>query len=475
MSSTSSSPPASNAVQPYRMHVSQKYLDLTRQKLELTRLPREPRNVARNFDDGVSKQDFESLLDHWQERYDWRKQESLYNDLLPQSRVPINGTRLHFVHQRSESVTAIPLLFIHGWPESFIAVSKIINALCTPEIAPGHGHEGSPAFHVVAPSIPGFAFSDPVPEAGNNMHATAEIFDALMKGLGYHQYLLHGTGWGFRVARMLALFHPGSCLGIHTVNPEVPAPSTAFDSIYGNSPRPEDYMAGYMFPVTDWSTTSPSAAAPTWPHSTSVANVDRPQTLAYALCDSPSGLLSYIVDAIRPALSASPPHTPGSSKAQSSAASPATPRCYGLSPQSPRSSQGQSPGASQCLEAADSRLAWPLTSIIDWTMIYWLSGPEVALRWVAASTTLLPTLWTSHSAVPLAISYFQDTALNDGSIQMPPQWAEAYHRIVMLRRREGQVRFPAWERPAEVIEDIRAFASLLYLPTSSSPSEYRMH
>lgn len=475
MSSTASSPPASNAVQPYRMHVSQRYLDLTRQKLELTRLPREPRNVSRNFDDGVSRQDLESLLDYWTERYDWRKQESLYNDLLPQFRVPINGTRLHFVHQRSESVIAIPLLFIHGWPESFIAVSKIMNALCTPEIAPGHGCEGSPAFHVVAPSIPGFAFSDPVPEAGNNMHATAEIFDALMKGLGYHQYLLHGTGWGFRVARMLALIHPESCLGIHTVNPEVPAPRTAFDLVYGSSHRSANLMADCMSPVANLGTTSWTSGSSTRSASVSDTNLDRLETLAYALCDSPSGLLSYIVDAIRPVLGSSPPHTPGSSNVQSSAPSPATPRSCGLSPQSTRPSEGQSPRTPQYLEAADAKTAWSPSSIVDWTMLYWLPGSEVALRWVAASTTLLPTLWAYHSAVPLAISYFQDAAVDGKSIQTPRQWAEAYHRVMMLRRREGQVRFPAWERPAEMIDDIRAFARLLYLPASSSPYEYRMH
>ena len=475
MSLTSSSPPASNAVQPYRMHVSQKYLDLTRQKLELTRLPREPRNVARNFDDGVSKQYLESLLDHWQERYDWRKQESLYNDLLPQFRVPINGTRLHFVHQRSEYVTAIPLLFIHGWPESFIAVSKIINALCTPEIAPEHGREGSPAFHVVAPSIPGFAFSDPVPEVGNNMHATAEIFDALMKGLGYHQYLLHGTGWAFRIARRLALVHPESCLGIHTVNPEVPAPRPAFESMYDNAFRPANPTADCMSPVPSFGATSEISEPPIRSIGMSSTNFDRPQTLAYALCDSPAGLLSYIVDIIKPVLSSSPPHTPDSLRVQSSAPSPVTARSCGLSPQSTRSSQGQSPRTPQYLEAADASLAWSPTSIIDWTMLYWLPGPEVALRWVAASTTLLPTLWTYHSSVPLAISSFQSASVNDTSLQTPPHWAEAYHRIVMLRRREAQVRFPAWERPAEVIHGIRAFASLLYLPASSSPCVYRMH
>ena len=127
MSSSSQSPPGPNTVQPYRMHVSQKYLDLTKQKLEITRLPRDPRNATHRWDFGISKNDLEPLVDHWLEGYDWRAQESFYNDALPQFRVPINGTRLHFVHKRSRSSAAIPLLIIHGWPESFIAVSKVID------------------------------------------------------------------------------------------------------------------------------------------------------------------------------------------------------------------------------------------------------------------------------------------------------------------------------------------------------------
>ena len=195
MSSSSESPPGTNTVQPYRMHVSQKYLDLTRQKLELTRFPRDPRNVHQGHDFGVSKGDLEPLIDYWLEKYDWRVQESFYNDALPQFRVPINGTRLHFVHKRSRSPTAIPLLFIHGWPESFLAVSKMIEALCNPITTPPNGDDGTQAFHVVVPSIPGFGFSDPLPEAANNIQATAEVFDALMKGLGYMRYMIHGSGW----------------------------------------------------------------------------------------------------------------------------------------------------------------------------------------------------------------------------------------------------------------------------------------
>ena len=102
---------------------------------------------------------------------------------------------LILIGARSKSPNAIPLLFVHDFPESFITMMKSIDALCNPTTTPPGGAENVPAFHVVAPSIPGFGFSDPVPEEGNAIHTTAAIFDTLMRGLGYAQYIAHGSGW----------------------------------------------------------------------------------------------------------------------------------------------------------------------------------------------------------------------------------------------------------------------------------------
>ena len=176
------------------------------------RLPQAPRNASKSLDIGVSKEHLEPVIDHWLEAYNWRQQEDFYNDVLPQFRVPINGTRLHFVHKRSRIPTAVPLVFLHGVPESFISVSKMIDNLSNPlssssqgkfiqpksqEVSSAYGYAGEnlTAFHVVVPSIPGMGFSDPVSEQSNNIQATCDIFDALMKGLGYGQYVIHGTGW----------------------------------------------------------------------------------------------------------------------------------------------------------------------------------------------------------------------------------------------------------------------------------------
>jgi pimeloyl-ACP methyl ester carboxylesterase len=177
------------------MHVSQRYLDLTKKKLELTRLPRDPPTTRQNLDVGTSKSQLEPLVDHWSEQYNWRAQEAYYNDTLPQFRVSLHGPRLHFVHKRSTSPHAIPLLFVHGWLESFIAVSPMIDALCNPTTSSGSSDGNAPSFHVVVPSIPGFGFSDQIAEEGNNVATTAEVFDTLMKTLGYTRYIAHGSGW----------------------------------------------------------------------------------------------------------------------------------------------------------------------------------------------------------------------------------------------------------------------------------------
>jgi hypothetical protein len=120
-----SSPAAiSDVALSYRIHMSQRYLDLTRQKLQLTRLAKEVQSrQPGQWKHGVTKAELEQLVDHWMEDYDWRAQEKHINDTLPQYRLVMEGTRVSFVHKRCSVLNAMPLIFVHGWPESFIGVS----------------------------------------------------------------------------------------------------------------------------------------------------------------------------------------------------------------------------------------------------------------------------------------------------------------------------------------------------------------
>ncbi|KAI4961370.1 hypothetical protein J4E86_000398 [Alternaria arbusti] len=203
-----SAPHDDEAITTYSMHVSAKYLELTKKKLELTRLPRELELPdERIWEQGTPKSVLEPLLDFWLEGYDWRAAESRFNSTLPQYRTTITipstvtstdstqSLRIHFVHKRSKHPNAIPLLLCHTWPSSFIEVQRVIDGLTDPHSLPGHANSAQQAFHVVAPSIPGFGFSDASMEEGFGLHGTADVFQRLMGRLGYTQFVAHGTGW----------------------------------------------------------------------------------------------------------------------------------------------------------------------------------------------------------------------------------------------------------------------------------------
>lgn len=250
---------------------------------------------------------------------------------------------------------------------------------------------------------------------------------------------------GFKVGRMLALHHNDSCVALHTINPEVPAPrfdlhflawikyrmakltfAVLHRSSFGYTPE-ELAMTGLSIQASSQQQHTPPLSPGSAPNAASIPA--RPQTSSYALTDSPAGLLAYIVDAIKPARpsSTSPP-----------------------------------PMQSNSLQLANIRAPWNPTSLITWAMIYWLPGPEVSLRWLLNSSHLTTALWSTYSNVPLGISHFRDPQPNgSGTGVCPPQWAEAYQRVVMLRRRDGRVRLPAWERPAEVVLDIRDLCAVI--------------
>jgi pimeloyl-ACP methyl ester carboxylesterase len=175
---------------------------LTKQKLELTRLPRETETASKKeqWVLGTPKSALEPLLDHWLESYDWRAEEDVFNSTLPQFRtlIPLppgryggdqKPIRTHFVHKRSTHTNAVPLLFCHSWPGSFVEVQRVIDALADSQ------DEGELAFHVVCPSIPGFGFSDASEDPDFGVHGAAEVFAGLMKRLGYETWVMCGSGW----------------------------------------------------------------------------------------------------------------------------------------------------------------------------------------------------------------------------------------------------------------------------------------
>lgn len=171
------------------------------------------------------------------------------------------------------------------------------------------------------------------------------------------------------------------------------------------------------------------------------SSIERPQTVSYALCDSPSGLLSYILDLLRPQITRTgSPHL--------------------SHPPSPTRSRRTTPQEPEGLRFARP---YTKTAIINWIMMHWIPGPEAALRWLANSTKICSLLWTNFTPVPLGISQYcpqtQAGAFDIEQTDMP--WAGAYQHVIMVRRRVGTVSFAAWERPAEMVMDLREMAELI--------------
>ncbi|KAF1991125.1 alpha/beta-hydrolase [Aulographum hederae CBS 113979] len=445
-------------VKKYDMHVSLRYLELTKRKLELTRLPREV-TVAKDqkWDYGVPKGVLEPLVDFWLQDYDWRAQEALLNVSLPQFRVRITvdqdlptspapdvrakipPLRMHFVHKRCAIDNAIPLLYCHGWPGSFIEVSKMIDPLTQPVEAPGGGE--MQAFHVVAPSIPGFGFSDAVMDEGFGPRGTADVFDALMQELGYEWYVVHGVGWGMKVARALALQHPSRCLAVHTVSPELREPSTPrtfgvwlkykIARLTNGRIRPLSF--GFVPSDFDAHRSKDKDVNQRLPDDDVIhPHTARPQTSSYALCDSPVALLSCIIDAIYLTSGVrilGPDDTP----------TQATP-------------------------------AWTYTDIVNWTMMQWLPGPEAALRWLRqARKESEEHLWNRSCNVPMGVSTYRQKSTEGeapaagGKKDAPtasrqPAWTADIPNLQWTKRREGETTgrdIPAWEKPDDVVLDLR--------------------
>ncbi|KAH7135060.1 Alpha/Beta hydrolase protein [Dendryphion nanum] len=484
------------AVQPYSMHVSSKYLELTNKKLQLTRLPREIELPdEKRWDYGTPKSVLEPLLDFWLEKYDWRTQEQLFNTTLPQFRTTVKspppstdaaGTssslRIHFVHKRSTHKDAIPLLFCHTWPASFIEVHKIIDALTEPQSLPGYDSGAQVAFHVVAPSIPGFGFSDSSSHYDFGARQTADAFHQVMETLGYTTYVSHGTGWGFNVCRALALGYPQSCMAVHTANPSFAEPTMRrtpaawmkyqvarwtrgkISSLnFGYLPaevEASEYTEQGSVQKTQLTGTHKELGIPTL----ASLHAQRPQTLAFSLCDSPIGLLASLLDSVhtRDSSGASLP-----ARAQSPFLSPSELEMQEVQEiRHARSSRHES-------EIKAQSYTWTPTELLNWTMLQWLPGPEASLRWlrcasVEASTT--SAFSTAYCEVPLGISSFRggdggSTSDNRNSsskrrraAHTPLMWGSAVWNLVWTKRHQHRASISAaWEAADLLVVDMREY------------------
>ena len=197
-------------IRPFQVAIPQADLDDLTGRLARTRWPDELPGVG--WSRGVPLGYLQELAAHWRSGYDWRAQEARLNG-LPQFTTTIDGQRIHFLHVRSPEPEALPLLVTHGYPSSIVEFLEVIGPLVDPS---AHGGDPGDAFHVVAPSVPGFGFSTPVHEQGWEVARTTRAFAELMRRLGYDRYGAHGGDIGAGVWGMLGATLPDQVVGTHT-------------------------------------------------------------------------------------------------------------------------------------------------------------------------------------------------------------------------------------------------------------------
>ncbi|MGH2698865.1 MAG: epoxide hydrolase family protein, partial [Actinomycetota bacterium] len=272
-------------LRPFKIEIPQVEVDELHDRLGRTRWPDEP--VAGDWSRGVPLDYLQGLVRHWHTSYDWRKNQALLNE-FPQFTTEIDGQNIHFLHVRSPESNALPLVLLHSWPGSIVEFVRLIGPLTDPG---SHGGDPGDAFDVVVPSIPGFAFSKPVRETGWTTGRAARALVELVHRLGYERYGIHGGDIGAGVAAGMSPVDPERVAGMHMTSD--PQSAVSFAMFSGDPVANPALTEAEKERVERMKQISSEGLGYLQIQST------RPQTLAYALTDSPAGQLAWIAEKFR--------------------------------------------------------------------------------------------------------------------------------------------------------------------------------
>lgn len=264
----------SQEITPFKIDVSEAELDDLRRRIVSARWPE-----AETVDDwrqGVPLAVMQDLCRYWAEDYDWRRCEAALNS-LPQFTTEIDGVPIHFIHVRSERDDAIPLILSHGWPGSMLEFLKAIQPLSAPE------SPDAPAFHVVIPSLPGYGFSGKPTGTGWGVAKIGDAWDTIMCRLGYDRYYAHGGDWGALVTTMIGVANPPGCAAIHLSMPLGYPTETDLANMTDAEAQVIARMDEYWAQDSGYQKVQSS----------------KPQTIGYALADSPVGQAAWIYEKYR--------------------------------------------------------------------------------------------------------------------------------------------------------------------------------
>ena len=259
-------------IRPFTIDVPDTVLDDLRQRLRNTRWP--DSEVVDDWSQGIPLAYVQDVCAYWADEYDWRAREAALNR-FDQFVTEIDGVDIHFIHQRSSNPDARPLILTHGWPGSIVEFHKVIEPLAEPQ---DHGGDAADAFHVIAPSLPGFGFSGKPTSTGWGVEHISDIWQALMERVGYEHYLAQGGDWGSAVTASIGRRHPNHCDGVHMTLAMGALPT-------GEPNTPEEQHA-----------TERLKYYAAWDSGYSTQQKSRPQTVGYGLADSPAGQAAWILE-----------------------------------------------------------------------------------------------------------------------------------------------------------------------------------
>ncbi|MFK0252748.1 epoxide hydrolase family protein [Streptomyces sp. NPDC090445] len=380
-------------MRPFRIDIPQADLDDLRERLARTRWPAETPDTG--WTRGAPQGYLRELVAYWRDGFDWRAVEARAN-AFPQFRTRIDGADLHVLHARSPEPDAVPLLLTHGWPGSFLEFLDVIGPLTDPR---AHGGDPADAFHVVAPTLPGYGFSSPLTEHGWELPRVARIWASLMAELGYDRYLPQGGDLGASVALLLGVLDSDHVIGTH-VNFLFAPPSDEPGELDGLAPADlarlgrladfGDQGSGYM-----------------------KLFATRPQTVGYGMTDSPVGQLAWSVEKFHE---------------------------WSDSQKNPEDALGR-----------DQLLAH--------ATLYWLTGTAgSSAHLYYDNAAFMPTSATPPPPLPAPPGPLGVAVFHNDLAQPVRRLAERrYPSIVHWSEFERGGHFAAMERPAEFVADVRAF------------------
>lgn len=268
------------AVQPYKIEIPDSVLNDLKSRLERTRWPDELPDTG--WDYGSNLDYVKELVEYWRTKFDWHAQEKLINS-FSHFKSEVDGLNIHFIHEKGKGPNPMPLVITHGWPGTFFEMYKVIPMLSDPA---SHGGDPADAFDVVAPSMPGYGFSDATDKRGLSVLSIGDLWAKLMsENLGYQRFAAQGGDWGARVTAKLGLSHGDKVIGIHTTSTSSPTP------YQGPGTRElSEAEKAMLAQRVQW-----LADEGGYSH----IQATKPQTLSYGLNDSPAGLAAWIVEKYR--------------------------------------------------------------------------------------------------------------------------------------------------------------------------------